>query len=496
MARLSKQFILDCTVLPINPYGNWNESMLADEDIASDIKLYLQELGKDISAKKLVEFLERPDVKDRHSITKSISERTACRYLRTLDYRFTMPKKGQYADGHKRADVVWYRERRFLPAWKEIQDRMYSWTKENLLEVANSNLQSRRVIVWFHDESIFYAHDRRKKGCHYAPAKPYAKGEGASLMVADFVSADFGWLRSPDGTKDARRVMRPGKNRDGYFTSEDIEKQAQEAMDVLAEFYPNYDHYFIYDNAPSHLKRPDGSITARTMPKFTLKPGTNWGIEVLKHDGAGNLVRNADGSFAKEKIQMSDTVLLDGTVQSLYYPAGHERAGVFKGMAVILEERGYTNAHKLRAECKSFKCAPPALDCCCRRLLFNQPDFMNVNTILEAACNARGFKVMFLPKFHCELNFIEQCWGYAKRLYRLNPESSREDHLKRNALAALDAIPLESMRRFANRSRRFIDAYDKGLNGQQAAWAARKYRGHRVLPETLMNDLQKASFNS
>jgi hypothetical protein len=37
-----------------------------------------------------------------------------------------------------------------------------------------------------------------------------------------------------------------------------------------------------------------------------------------------------------------------------------------------------------------------------------------------------------------------------------------------------------------------MDAYMKGLNGRQAAWAARKYKGHRVLPETLMNDLEKA----
>ena len=53
-------------------------------------------------------------------------------------------------------------------------------------------------------------------------------------------------------------------------------------------------------------------------------------------------------------------------------------------------------------------------------------------------------------KFHCELNFIEQCWGYGKCIYRLNPESSREDHLERNTLAALNAIPLESMRQYDN----------------------------------------------
>ncbi|KAF8218998.1 hypothetical protein L208DRAFT_1344700, partial [Tricholoma matsutake] len=44
--------------------------------------------------------------------------------------------------------------------------------------------------------------------------------------------------------------------------------------------------------------------------------------------------------------------------------------------------------------------------------------------------------------------------------------------------------------RFANCSSCFMDAYDKGLNGWQA-WAARKYQGHCVLPESLMDDLEK-----
>jgi hypothetical protein len=36
-----------------------------------------------------------------------------------------------------------------------------------------------------------------------------------------------------------------------------------------------------------------------------------------------------------------------------------------------------------------------------------------------------------------------------------------------------------------------MDAYERGLNGRQAAWAARKYRGHRVLPEGIMEELGK-----
>ncbi|KAF9228321.1 hypothetical protein BS17DRAFT_692066, partial [Gyrodon lividus] len=46
--------------------------------------------------------------------------------------------------------------------------------------------------------------------------------------------------------------------------------------------------------------------------------------------------------------------------------------------------------------------------------------------------------------------------------------------------------------RFAIRLRHFIDAYHKCLNGAQAAWAARKYRGLQVLPFTHMADFDIA----
>jgi hypothetical protein len=38
-----------------------------------------------------------------------------------------------------------------------------------------------------------------------------------------------------------------------------------------------------------------------------------------------------------------------------------------------------------------------------------------------------------------------------------------------------------------------MDAYEKCLSGKQAAWASKKYRGHRVLPETILNELEKAN---
>jgi hypothetical protein len=62
-----------------------------------------------------------------------------------------------------------------------------------------------QYVLWFLDESTYYANDCCKIRWSHEDKKaiPVAKGEGASLMVADFVSADYGWLWSPDGTKEA-----------------------------------------------------------------------------------------------------------------------------------------------------------------------------------------------------------------------------------------------------------------------------------------------------
>ncbi|KAF9491682.1 hypothetical protein BDN71DRAFT_1397958, partial [Pleurotus eryngii] len=43
--------------------------------------------------------------------------------------------------------------------------------------------------------------------------------------------------------------------------------------------------------------------------------------------------------------------------------------------------------------------------------------------------------------------------------------------------------------RFATRSLRFMDAYRKGLDGAEAAWAAKKYRSHRTIPENILSQI-------
>ncbi|KAE9395876.1 hypothetical protein BT96DRAFT_825578, partial [Gymnopus androsaceus JB14] len=235
-------------------------------------------------------------------------------------------------------------------------------------------------------------------------------------------------------------------------------------IDILKNDYPKYQHVLVYDNATIHLKHPEGSLSARHMPKNTR----TWLIKVTERDASGNLVYHSNSLLKKAKIHMGPGQLPDGSRQDLYFPEGHEQAGMFKGMTVILQERSVdmkdSKGRIKNAECKRFKCTEGATDCCLHRILFNQPDFESVDSILETACKAHGVEVLFLPKFHCKLNFIEQCWGYAKQVYRCNPDSSHEDVLMKNAIDALAAVPILSMRRFANRSRHFMNGYAVGLH--------------------------------
>lgn len=34
-----------------------------------------------------------------------------------------------------------------------------------------------------------------------------------------------------------------------------------------------------------------------------------------------------------------------------------------------------------------------------------------------------------------------------------------------------------------------MHAYDKGLDGEQAAWVNKKYHGHRVIPKAILDSL-------
>lgn len=183
-------------------------------------------------------------------------------------------------------------------------------------------------------------------------------------MVADFISAEYGWCQSPDGKESAQVLFRAGKGRDGYFDNSNILEQTKKAMDIVSKHYPGENHIFIFDNARTHAKRPDASQSARRMTK---NPSANFFVEINDIGPDGKLRYAPDGHPLKKKVRMANGTFLDGSEQEFYFPEGHEKAGMFKGMVNILAERGFTEAHKLKAQCKSkfSECPPGATACCC-----------------------------------------------------------------------------------------------------------------------------------
>jgi hypothetical protein len=60
---------------------------------------------------------------------------------------------------------------------------------------------------------------------------------------------------------------------------------------------------------------------------------------------------------------MANGKFQDGREQEFYFSDGHPQAGLFKGMAIILEEHGYMGCTRMKgklAECAKFKCPPQA----------------------------------------------------------------------------------------------------------------------------------------
>ena len=444
LRQWTRDFVADAEKVPLNVYGSWNKSRVDDEDLKQELLTHLQGIGKYICAQDLVRYMNRPKVKKRYGMKRCITVRTAHNWLNRMGYRWTLEPSGQYVDGHEREDVVTYRQKIFLPHWKAIEPSLRTWTPDGTAEDVpggTPHTGNQKTVVWFHDESTFYANDRRKRRwVHKAETPvPRAKGEGASLMVSDFISADYGWLRSPCGKETARVLFKAGKNRDGYFTNENILEQTQLAMEIVKRHYPGDKHVFIFDNATTHLKRPPTAISAR---KMTKNPSATFGIDITVIEN-GKIRYTPDGNPEKKKIPMPPGKFADGQPHDFY-----DGNGVFKGMTKILQERGLTEEAKLNAECKSFKCPEGAARCCQRRVLYNQPDFAEQGSGLEILGWNFGFEVIFLLKFHCELNFIEQCWGHAKRVYRQYPVSSKEEDLEKNLLTALESVPLSVMRRY------------------------------------------------
>ncbi|KAJ3992481.1 hypothetical protein F5050DRAFT_1715241 [Lentinula boryana] len=482
LSRMIRQwtvsFCEDHTCVPLAQYGKFNSSILEDEDIADDIRLHLQSLGKWIRAEDIVHYVDTPEFRARLKVKKNISVRTAERWLKRMAIPGEMSSKVNMPMAMNDRIMFAIAKMNSCPSgccMKQEQDggRLTAQRTGILWSVFSWLTQTEKLLrklQWVHSSET---------------AKPYAKGEGASLMVADFVSPDHAWLKARQKKdekgqlKHARVLFRPGKTRDGYQTTQNILDQATIAMDILDANYPDEQHVFAYDNATIHTAHSPNALSATAMP---CNPNVSFFCKVMGKDGE-----------VEKRVKMKNGTFRDGSSQELYYPADHpdypERREKGHELPDPYEpKKPGGKLFKLKGSCK--KCPTDSRNCCCRRVLYFEQDFVDQKSMLEEHCERRGYQIIFFPKYHCELSFIEQCWGYAERVYRMFPTSSSEADLEENTLKALDSVPLVSMRRFATRSSRFAHSYFSGLNGAEAAWANKKYRGHCTIPPDFRAEME------
>ena len=94
-----------------------------------------------------------------------------------------------------------------------------------------------------------------------------------------------------------------------------------------------------------------------------------------------------------------------------------DEQGQQKGLKQVLEECGF-DVSGMHAKCKPV-CPFKNENCCMARLLSKQDDLLHQPMMLETVIKAAGHEIIFLPKFHCELNPIEMVSEIPMRAYHV-----------------------------------------------------------------------------
>jgi hypothetical protein len=175
------------------------------------------------------------------------------------------------------------------------------------------------------------------------------------------------------------------------------------------------------------------------------------------------------------------------------YPVAKLR-GQPKGIKQVLRECNLWPAKGLHLTCKQcsrkYEDDPERMNCCARQIISLQPDFSEQQSLLEEAVIKGGYILERYPKFYCECNFIEQYWGFVKWEIRQSCNYNYAD-LLRKVLETLVSVPVMIIRKFACRSWRYMDAYDKSLEGRAAEWAVNKFKSHRCISENIERAIEK-----
>jgi hypothetical protein len=175
--------------------------------------------------------------------------------------------------------------------------------------------------------------------------------------------------------------------------------------------------------------------------------------------------------------------------QEMNFPANDpEFPSLPKGMKQVLTECGLWS-NGLQMQCKD-SCNLYATACCAKRLLDLQSDFKAQCSLVQEVIEADGHLCIVLPKFHCELNFIEFFWGAVKKYLCDNCDYAFTT-LKENLLKVMASVQLSTIRKWEHRMIRWMEAYCSGLGVKDAQmkvkeFSSKHYTSYRCIPETIV----------
>jgi len=96
-------------------------------------------------------------------------------------------------------------------------------------------------------------------------------------------------------------------------------------------------------------------------------------------------------------------------------------------------------------ECNTYD--PMATHCCAKHILDLQLDFVAQTSLVQEVIMSVGNLCIFLPKFHCELNFIELFWGTVKKYLQDNCNYTFPS-LQKNMPAALVSVQVSTIQKW------------------------------------------------
>lgn len=112
------------------------------------------------------------------------------------------------------------------------------------------------------------------------------------------------------------------------------------------------------------------------------------------------------------------------------------------------------------------------IDCCARHFLSQQPDFFTQKCEIEELINdwhSHQYRVLFYPKFHCELNHIEHFWAHAKRYARDRCDYTLEG-LRIRVPEALKSVKNHTILGHYKGCLKKMDLYRQGINYGTTEW--------------------------